>query len=130
MKLCTPQLRRILAAGLFALMLCGCENDESCSPAGTWAVSGVTVIRADGSRVEKPTAPVWTERLIINPDGTFTYASTFGSSSAGNGTWIMQDNVIAFSGSRKQFACRISGDSMIFSGSVPEGCYELRWVRQ
>jgi hypothetical protein len=121
----------LCAGGLAVLLILGgCSDDhDSTELAGTWQATKLVLTDAAGTRTEAPLPATWSETLVLNPDGTFAFASTHnGRTRTGNGFWGETADGLVFAGRRETTrAYRLDGKTLVLSGAIPEGAYALRW---
>ncbi len=126
-------MKRILlcACAWFAiLILGGCSDDEdSTELAGAWQAAKLVFTDVAGTQTESPLPASWSETLVLNPDGTFAFASTqAGRPRTGTGFWGESATGLVFIGRRESTQTyRLDGKTLVFSGAIPEGTYTLRW---
>ena len=117
----------LLAAGF----LCGCDDSDEASLEGTWKATKLLATDASGRKIADALPDTWSEMLLLEPDGTFSYSSTQnGKVATGAGRWGISGTALVLSQAHERsVAYRMDGDLLCISGSVPEGAYTLIWKK-
>lgn len=123
--------RQLLRAGGLAALLilggCSDDSDDTHLP-GTWQAARLVLTDA-GGRTDYPLPATWSETLVLHLDGTFAFASTqAGHTRTGEGFWSESADGLVFTGRRDTTRIyRLDGKTLVLSGTIPEGVYELHW---